>query len=88
MGLIFPMSGKTVLDPPNAALRAEALHLAGESHSTQSATRALGINPKLLYQWKRVAPAVAVAAASTYESGPDDSETMPVASIRLKRVIS
>ena len=35
----------------DAAYRAEALRLAGESRSTQAAARALNINPKLLYKW-------------------------------------
>jgi transposase len=33
----------------NAALRAEALQLASESHSTLAAARALNINAQLLY---------------------------------------
>ena len=34
----------------DAAFRAEALRLAGDSSSTQAAARALNINPKLLYK--------------------------------------
>ena len=35
------------------AFKAEALPLAGGSHSTQVAARQLGIRPKLLYRWQR-----------------------------------
>lgn len=37
----------------DAAFKAEALRLAGESHSTQVAARQLGISPKLLYRWQQ-----------------------------------
>ncbi|MGI4737044.1 MAG: transposase [Janthinobacterium lividum] len=37
----------------DAAFRAEALHLAGESRSTQATARALNSSPKLLYQWQK-----------------------------------
>lgn len=40
----------------DAALRAEALRLAGESRSTQAAARALSINVKLLYKWHSAIP--------------------------------
>ena len=39
----------------DAAFRAEALRLAGESRSTQAAARALNLSPKLLYKWQREA---------------------------------
>lgn len=39
----------------DAAFRAEALRLAGESRSPQAAARALSINPKLLYKWQKEA---------------------------------
>ena len=46
----------------DAAFRAEALRLAGESRSTQAAARALNIDPKRLYQWQKEAlPPVAAA---------------------------
>ena len=35
------------------AFKVEALRLAGESRSTQAATRQLGISPKLLYRWQQ-----------------------------------
>ena len=35
----------------DAAFRAEALRLAGESRSTQAAARALNIGPKRLSKW-------------------------------------
>jgi transposase len=35
------------------ASKAEALRLAGESHSTQAAARQLGISPKLHYRWQQ-----------------------------------
>ena len=35
----------------DAAFRAEALHLARESRSTQAAARTLTISAKLLYKW-------------------------------------
>ena len=41
----------------DAAFRAEALRLAGESRSTPAAARALNIHPELLYQWQRAARA-------------------------------
>ncbi len=46
----------------DAAFRAEALRLAGESRSTQAAARALTINPKLLYKWQKEALTPAAAA--------------------------
>ena len=39
----------------DAAFRAEALRLVGESRSPQAAARALNINPKLLYKWQKEA---------------------------------
>ena len=39
----------------DAAFRAEALRLAGESRSTQAAARALNIDPKRIYQWQKQA---------------------------------
>jgi len=53
----------------DAAFRAEALRLAGESRSTQAAARALNINPKLLYKWQKEALAL-VAAARGAELDP------------------
>ena len=41
----------------DAAFRAEALRLAGESRSTPTAARALNIRPELLYQWQKAARA-------------------------------
>ena len=41
----------------DAAFRAEALRLAGESRSTPAAARALNIRPELLYQWQKAARA-------------------------------
>ena len=46
----------------DAAFRAEALRLAGESRSTQAAARALNINPKLLYKWQKEAQTPVAAA--------------------------
>ncbi len=50
----------------DAAFRAEALRLAEQSRSTQAAARALNLNPKLLYQWQKMAltPVAAAAGAS------------------------
>ena len=53
----------------DAAYRAEALRLAGESRSTQAAARALNINPKLLYKWQKEA-LTPVAAARGAELDP------------------
>jgi transposase len=39
------------------AFKAEALHLARESRSTQAAARALNSDPKRIYQWQRQAQA-------------------------------
>jgi transposase len=50
----------------DAAFRAEALRLAGESRSTQAAARALNINVKLLYKWQKEA-LTPVAAARVAE---------------------
>ena len=49
----------------DAALRAEALRLAGESRSIQAAARALNINPKLLYKWQKEALTPVAAAQGT-----------------------
>ncbi len=46
----------------DAAFRAEALRLVGESRSTQAAARALNLNPKLLYKWQKEALTPVVAA--------------------------
>ena len=46
----------------DAAFRAEALRLAGESRSTQAAARALNISPKLLYKWQKEALTPVAAA--------------------------
>lgn len=53
----------------DAAFRAEALRLAGESRSTQAAARALNINSKLLYKWQKEA-FTPVAAARGAELDP------------------
>ena len=53
----------------DAAFRAEALRLAGESRSTQAAARALNINVKLLYKWQKEA-LTPVAAARGAELDP------------------
>ena len=53
----------------DAAFRAEALRLAGESRSTQDAARALNSNPKLLYKWQKEA-LTPVAAARGAELDP------------------
>ncbi|TDN39596.1 hypothetical protein E4631_22895 [Hymenobacter sp. UV11] len=53
----------------DAAFRAEALRLASESRSTQSAARALNINAKLLYRWQKEA-LTPVAAARGAELDP------------------
>ena len=39
----------------DAAFRAEALHLASESCSTQAAANARDIDPKRLYKWQKKA---------------------------------
>ena len=39
----------------DAAFRAEALRLAGESRSTQAAARALNIDAKRIYAWQKAA---------------------------------
>lgn len=49
----------------DAAFRAKALRLAGESHLTQAAARALNINVKLLYKWQKEAFAPVAAARGT-----------------------
>ena len=46
----------------DAAFRAEAMRLAGESRSTQAAARALNIDPKRLSKWQKEA-LMPVAAA-------------------------
>ncbi len=53
----------------DAAFRAEALRLAGESRSTQAAARALNLNPKLLYKWQKEV-LTPVAAARGAELDP------------------
>ena len=53
----------------DAAFRAEALRLAGESRSTQAAARALHISPKLLYKRQKEA-LTPVAAARGAASDP------------------
>ena len=53
----------------DAAFRAEALRLAGESRSTQAAARALNIDPKRLYKWQNEA-LTPVAAARGAELDP------------------
>ena len=55
----------------DAAFRAEALRLAGESRSTQAAARALNINVKLLYKWQK--EALTPVAAARGGAGPRDS---------------
>ena len=52
----------------DAAFRAEALRLAGESRSTRAAARALNTNPKRLYQWQKGAlTPVAAAQGATLD---------------------
>ena len=52
----------------DAAFRAEALHLAEQSRSTQAAARALNIDPKRIYQWQKAAQTpVAAALGSALE---------------------
>ena len=46
----------------DAAFRAEALRLAGESRSTQAAARALDIDPKRRYKWQKEALTPVAAA--------------------------
>ena len=46
----------------DAAFRADALRLAGESRSTQAAARALNIEPKRLYKWQKEALTPVAAA--------------------------
>ena len=53
----------------DAAFRAEALRLAGESRSTQAAARALNIDPKRRYKWQKEA-LTPVAAARGAELDP------------------
>ncbi|RZJ57815.1 MAG: hypothetical protein EOO55_02505 [Hymenobacter sp.] len=53
----------------NAAFRAEALRLAGESRSTQAAPCALNISLKLLYRWQKEA-LTPVAATRGVELDP------------------
>ena len=53
----------------DAAFRAEALRLTGESRSTQAAARALNSSPKLLYKWQKEA-LTPVAAACGIELDP------------------
>ncbi|AWM32210.1 transposase [Hymenobacter nivis] len=53
----------------DAAFRAEALRLAGESRSTQAAARALNIDPKRIYKWQQQA-LTPVAAARGAELDP------------------
>ena len=53
----------------DAAFRAEALRLASESRSTQTAARALNIDPKRLYKWQKEA-LIPVAAARRTELDP------------------
>ncbi|ALW84639.1 hypothetical protein AUC43_05815 [Hymenobacter sedentarius] len=50
----------------DAAFRAEAFRLAGESHSTQAAARPLNISSKLLYKWQKesLTPVVAARGAA------------------------
>ena len=45
-----------------AAFRAEALRLAAQSRSTQTAARALNIDPKRLCQWQETAQTPVAAA--------------------------
>ena len=45
-----------------AAFRAEALRLAAQSRSTQTAARALNIDPKRLCQWQKTAQTPVAAA--------------------------
>ena len=55
----------------DAAFRAEALRLAGESRSTQAAARALNIDPKRLYKWpKEALTPVAAARGAALETRP------------------
>ena len=65
---------KDTLKPDNrrtydAAFRAEALRLAGQSCSIQAAARALNIDPKRIYQWQKAAQ-TPVAAALGAELDP------------------
>jgi transposase len=53
----------------DAAFRAEALHLAAESRSTQAAARALHIDPKRICKWQKEA-LTPVAAARGAELDP------------------
>lgn len=52
------------------AFKAEALRLAGESHSMQAAARQLGISPKLLYCWQQ-AQFVAEVGSEEVARGPE-----------------
>ena len=49
----------------DAAFRAEALRLAEQSRSTQTAARALNIDPKRIYQWRKAAQTPVTAALGT-----------------------
>lgn len=52
----------------DAAFRAEALRVVGESRSTPAAARALKLDPKLLYKWQRDAqPALPADPAEAAE---------------------
>ena len=53
----------------DAAFRAEALRLTSESRSTQTAARALTIDPKRIYKWQQQA-LTPVAAARGAELDP------------------
>lgn len=46
----------------DAAFRAEALRLAGESRSTQAAAHTLNIDPKRIYKWQKEALTQVAAA--------------------------
>jgi len=46
----------------DAAFKAEALRLAGESRRTQAAARQLGSSPKLRYRWQQAQFVVAVGS--------------------------
>ncbi|MDF7815372.1 transposase [Hymenobacter sp. YC55] len=59
------------------AFRAEALHLASESRSTQAAARQLGISPKLLYKWQK-------AEHPVLEVGVEESESLAMRQLRAE----
>ena len=65
----------------DAAFRAEALRLAGESRSTQAAARALNIDPKRLYKWQKEA-LTPVAAARGAELDPATATELRAANRR------